>query len=73
VTFRAALVQMRSGRDMARNYADAAELIREAAAKGAALISTPEMTNILEPDRSRLRSLRSPVNSEHGSISARWR
>jgi predicted amidohydrolase len=54
---RAGLVQMRAGRDMARNVQDAAELIREAASLGAQLVSTPEMTNILEPDRLRLRAL----------------
>lgn len=54
---RAALVQMRSGRDMARNVKDASGMIREAKAKGADFISTPEMTNILEPDRPRLKSL----------------
>jgi predicted amidohydrolase len=54
---RAALVQMCSGCDMARNVQDASELIREAAASGAELVSTPEMTNILEPDRPRLRAL----------------
>lgn len=59
---RAALIQMRSGRDMARNFADAAGMIREAHGRGAAFVSTPEMTNVLEPDRPRLKSL---VRSEH--------
>ena len=54
---RAALIQMRSGRDMARNFADAAALIRSAADQGAGFVSTPEMTNILEPDRPRLRAI----------------
>jgi deaminated glutathione amidase len=57
VKFTAALVQMRSGRDMARNLAAASQLIREAAAAGAQFIATPEMTNILESDRSRLLAL----------------
>lgn len=57
---RAALIQMRSGRDMARNFTDAADLIRSAAAQGARFVSTPEMTNILEPDRPRLRALAKP-------------
>ena len=57
---RAALIQMRSGRDMARNLADAAGMIREAAAQGARFVSTPEMTNILEPDRPRLYALAKP-------------
>jgi predicted amidohydrolase len=54
---RTALIQLRSGRDMARNVAEASALIREAAGQGAWFVSTPEMTNILEPDRPRLRSL----------------
>ena len=57
---RAALIQMRSGRDMARNLADASAMIREAAAKGARFVTTPEMTNILEPDRPRLFALARP-------------
>jgi predicted amidohydrolase len=57
VKYRAALVQMRSGRDMARNLADAEALIRAAAGLGARLVTTPEMTNIIEPDRPRLRAL----------------
>jgi len=51
---------MRSGRDMARNGEAATALIREAHAGGAAFVSTPEMTNILEPDRPRLRALARP-------------
>ena len=65
--FRAALVQMRSGRDMARNLQDAAQLVREAAGQGARFVSTPEMTNILEPDRPRLRAL-VRTEAEDGSV-----
>lgn len=42
---------------MGRNIADTSDLIRDAAARGARFILTPEMTNIIEPDRPRLRSL----------------
>ena len=66
---RAALIQLRSGTDKARNLADASELIREAAGRGASFVSTPEMTNILEPDRPRLRSLAKP-ESEDASVAA---
>lgn len=52
-----ALLQLCSGRDMARNVADTSCLIRDAAARGAGFVLTPEMTNIIEPDRPRLRSL----------------
>ncbi len=57
---RTALIQMRSGRDMARNVADATEMIRSARAEGAQLACTPEMTNILEPDRPRIHALARP-------------
>ena len=67
MTFRAGLVQLRSGRDMARNFAEACGLIREAHAKGAVFVTTPEMTNILEPDRPRLKSLVKPERDD-GSV-----
>ena len=54
---RAALIQLCSGRDIGRNISDASAFIREAASAGATFIATPEMTNILETDRPRLRAL----------------
>jgi len=57
VNFKAALIQMCSGVDMARNLSDASAMIREAAAQGAQYVLTPEMTNIFEADRERLKSL----------------
>jgi len=54
MTFKAGLVQMRSGVDEARNFMVAQELIREAADEGADFISTPEITNLFEPDRAAL-------------------
>jgi deaminated glutathione amidase len=66
MSFKAALIQLRSGRDMARNIADASALIEEAARQGASLVATPEMTNILETDRDRLRGL---VRFEHEDAS----
>jgi predicted amidohydrolase len=53
-TFQAALVQLCSGREVASNMAAASELIREAAAKGAHYIQTPENTALLEFDPVRL-------------------
>jgi predicted amidohydrolase len=50
-SFRAALVQMRSGRDVDRNVRDATALIREAARGGASYVQTPEVTNLMELDR----------------------
>lgn len=51
---RVGLVQMRSGIDPAANRAAAAPLLREAAAAGARLILTPEMTVRLDRNRERL-------------------
>lgn len=48
MSFVAACVQMRSGRDVAANIEAASELIREAAAGGADFIATPENTSLLE-------------------------
>ncbi len=50
--FTAALVQMCSGRDPERNTAAAIELIGRAAALGAHYVQTPEVTNVMELDRS---------------------
>jgi predicted amidohydrolase len=54
--FRAALVQMCSGRDVGRNVRDAIALVREAAATGADYVQTPEMTTLMELDRDQLRA-----------------
>lgn len=59
---------MQAGTDMARNLAEASEMIAAARASGAEFVSTPEMTNILEPDRPRLRSLVKP-EAEDASVS----
>ena len=54
---RAGLVQLCSGDDPAANLAITARLVRAAAAGGAALIVTPECTNIVTFDRERQRRL----------------
>ncbi len=46
--FTAACIQMRSGTEVAPNITAASDLIRQAAAKGAKLIATPEMTSLLD-------------------------
>lgn len=51
------IVQMRSSRDMAQNLVDATALVREAAAKGATYVLTPEVSNIFEPDKDRLKAV----------------
>jgi predicted amidohydrolase len=45
---RAACVQLRSGVEVAANIAIATALVREAAARAAMFIATPEMTNLLD-------------------------
>ena len=52
--FCAGLVQLCSSRDVARNIQNACDLIRQAAAKGAHYIQTPENTGLMELDRSRM-------------------
>jgi predicted amidohydrolase len=53
-TFRVGLVQMCSGRDVDKNVVSATDLVREAARGGAHYVQTPEMTTLMELDRSRL-------------------
>jgi predicted amidohydrolase len=53
-TFRAGLIQMRSGRTPSANVDAARKLIAEARAGGAQYVQTPEMTNILESRREAL-------------------
>ena len=53
-SFRAALVQMCSGRDVERNLVDATALIREAVGQGAQYVQTPEITTLMEMERGRL-------------------
>ena len=51
--FRAGLVQMCTGRDVARNLAELSRLARKAAARGAQYIQTPEVSVLMEQDRAR--------------------
>lgn len=67
--FKAALVQMCSGRDVARNVADATALIREAAAGGAQYVQTPEVTTLMELERKRLFAAIEPEES-HAALAA---
>src|SRR5688500_13918937 len=48
------VIQMCSSCDIGRNIRDASALICEAHAQGAKFIATPEMTNILDTDRTRV-------------------
>ncbi len=58
--FRAGLVQLCSGRDVAANVKAAIALAREAAARGAQYVQTPEVTTLMELDPARLRALLEP-------------
>ena len=48
--FKAACVQLRSGDDVAANISETVRLVREAAARGARFIATPENTTLMAPD-----------------------
>ncbi|BBK36224.1 amidohydrolase [Allostella sp. ATCC 35155] len=50
-SFRAACIQMTTGRDMAPNIETVARMTREARSAGADLVMTPEVCNIIEPNR----------------------
>ena len=53
-TFRAGLIQMRSGREPSANLDAAVKMISEAKKAGADYVQTPEMTNIMEMSREKL-------------------
>jgi predicted amidohydrolase len=53
-TFRAGLIQMRSGRTPQGNLDDVVRLITDAKGSGADYVQTPEMTNIMEVSREKL-------------------
>lgn len=57
---RAALVQLNVGDDPAANLPVTLDLVRDAAGRGAALVLTPEATNLLTPDRARQAALLRP-------------
>lgn len=48
--FKAACVQLRSSDDVAENIRETVRLVREAAARGAAFVATPENTSLMAPD-----------------------
>ena len=49
--FTAACIQLNSAREAAPNIAAASELVRRAREKGADLIMTPEVSDMIEPNR----------------------
>ena len=52
--FRVGLVQMCTCRSVEKNLAEASRLVRDAAARGAAYVQTPEVTTLMELDRAKL-------------------
>jgi predicted amidohydrolase len=70
-TFRAGLLQMRSGRAVVPNIDAASKLAREAKAAGADYIQTPEMTNLMEQNSKALFS--AIVDEEHDPSLAAFR
>lgn len=60
MTVTIAAIQMCSGTDPVRNVETMRRLVREAAAKGATYVQTPEMTGALQRDRAGLRSILRP-------------
>jgi len=55
--FKAAAVQMRSGKDPVRNASDMERLVRDAARQGATYIQTPEMTGAMVRDKDARRAI----------------
>lgn len=60
MTVTIAAVQMCSGTDPVRNVETMRRLVREAAAKGAVYVQTPEMTGALQRDRAGLKAILRP-------------
>ncbi|WP_019995775.1 carbon-nitrogen hydrolase family protein [Aureimonas ureilytica] len=69
--FKAALVQMRSGVDPARNAETMERLVGEAVAKGAHYVQTPEMTGILCRDKTVFRAHLKPAEADPVVAAAR--
>ncbi len=69
--FKAAAVQMRSGTEIGRNAADFERLVREAAARGAVYVQTPEMTGALMRDKQTLVASLKPDDQDLIAAAAR--
>jgi len=63
-TFKAAMIQMRSGLTPAANVDAAAKLFNEAKSSGADYVQTPEMTNVLAGKREQLFNVIAPEESD---------
>jgi predicted amidohydrolase len=69
VAFKVACVQLNAARDIAPNIAAASALIREARAKGAQFVLTPENTGMIEPKRPLLLEKAKP-ETDHPALPA---
>ncbi|MBO0904301.1 carbon-nitrogen hydrolase family protein [Jiella sonneratiae] len=77
-TFRAAVLQMRSGTEPEANVAAFGALVEEAVAAGAAYVQSPEMTGMVQRDRASLMArlrpeAEDPLLAEAARLSARHR
>ena len=69
--FKAAVLQMRSGKDPDRNAADFEAFVREAAGQGATYIQSPEMTGAIISDRADRASAFHPIETDPVVAAAR--
>lgn len=73
-TFKAACIQMTTARDMAPNIDTIASLTRQARSAGADLVMTPEVSNMIEPDRkAQLAKVRFEATTRCWPPAATWR
>ncbi|MEN3791672.1 carbon-nitrogen hydrolase family protein [Fulvimarina sp. MAC3] len=70
--FRAAVLQMRSGIEPAKNAERFAALVEEAVAAGADYVQSPEMTNMIQRDRATLRQSLSSEAADPVAQTAAW-
>ena len=64
MTFTAACIQLQSTTDVAENIATVERMVREAARAGAHYVQTPEMTNIVERNRTALANAIQPERTD---------
>ncbi|MDQ3558555.1 MAG: carbon-nitrogen hydrolase family protein [Pseudomonadota bacterium] len=64
MTFRAACIQLRSTTSVSENLETVERLVREAVARGAEYVQTPEMTNVVNRDRKALAASIFPESSD---------
>jgi predicted amidohydrolase len=70
-TLNVALIQMRSGRDVATNVAFIEQMVRQAARDGAQYVQTPENSTVMDENKTRLKA-NTPVETDSAAL-ARFR